>query len=260
MMAAAFLLLTPLFVLLWWGLYLIVGTLSTDNPLSESLNEIFSGLQGMASGLFEFLEPYLGPLAAFLARFGLMTKVLILWAIVLGLGLAVVLAIYVRDERRRRLLYEQLEQIRERGLWKSLRDSLRKGLKDTGLLLAGVFDADQRRRLLAAARIRRIYSGLMDLCEDLDAPRPQASTPLEFIPRLAELFPSGAGDVSLITDAYQHVRYGELPEQADEVASVEAAWQRVKAEGKRRLNGKPGLDGKSSARDSVRARSAGRPH
>jgi len=239
-MGLAFLLLTPLFALLWWALYLIVGTLSTENPLSDSLSELFNGLQGMASGLFEFLEPYLGPLGSFLARFGLVAKILILWAVVLGLVMAILMAIYIRDERRRRLLYEQLEGIREKGLWKSLRDSLRKGLQEAGRSIAGLFDAERRRRLLAAARIRRIYARLMDLCEDLDAPRPPASTPHEFVHRLVELFPAMVGEVSLITHAYQMVRYGELPERADQLARVEAAWQRVRAEGQRMLGGKQG--------------------
>ena len=251
-MGLAFLLLTPFFVLLWWALYLVVDTLSTENPLSESLSELFNGLQGMASGLFEFLEPFLGPFGAFLARFGLFTKVLILWGVVLGLVLAVMLAIYVRDTRRRRLLLEQFEQIREKGLWKSLRDSLRKGMQEAGRSLAGLFDAERRRRLLAAARIRRIYTRLMDLSEALDAPRPAAITPLEFVPQLAELFPAGVGDVSLITDSYQKVRYGELPERTDEVERVEAAWQRVKEEGKRLLDAKP------ADRDRIRARLSGR--
>jgi hypothetical protein len=152
------------------------------------------------------------------------------------LVLAVLLAVYIRDERRRRLLYEQWEQIRDKGLLSSLRDALRKGLEQAGNSLAALLDADRRRRLLAAARIRRIYGRLMELCEDLDSPRPEASTPLEFVPRLRELFPAGAGDVALITDAYQQVRYGELPEREDAVERVEAAWSRVSAEGKRMLS------------------------
>jgi hypothetical protein len=253
-MGVAFLLLTPLFVLLWWALYLIVGTLSTENPLSESLSDLFNGLQGMASGLFAVLEPFLGPFGRFLARFGLFAKVLILWGVVLLLALAVLLAIYIRDERRRRLLLEQLESIREKGLWKSLRDSLRKGLEDAGRSVVGLFDADRRRRLLAAARIRRIYARLMDLCEDLDTPRPPASTPLEFVPQLGELFPAGERDVLLITNAYQQVRYGELPERGEDVVRVEAAWQRVKEEGRRMLSGKPGKGDRVRTRPSERLR------
>ncbi len=36
-----------------------------------------------------------------------------------------------------------------------------------------------------------------------------------------------------MTEAYNRVRYGELPETATEVEAVEAAWQRLRAEGKR---------------------------
>lgn len=82
-------------------------------------------------------------------------------------------------------------------------------------------------RKLAAARIRRIYQELMELCEKRNRPRPPARTPLEFLPEMADLFPGCLDDLTVITQAYVRVRYGEYPESTAEVDAVEGAWQRV---------------------------------
>jgi hypothetical protein len=87
-------------------------------------------------------------------------------------------------------------------------------------------------RHLAAARIRRIYQELMDLCEARALPRLPARTPLEFLPEMAEVFPASGEDLALITQAYLRVRYGEYPESHEEVDAVEAAWQRVSEQAK----------------------------
>lgn len=87
-------------------------------------------------------------------------------------------------------------------------------------------------RLLAAARIRRIYAGLLDLCAKVGSPRPPAYTPLEFLPILSQTFPDQTSGARLITGAYLKVRYGGFPESADEVAQVEAAWKAIRDEGR----------------------------
>lgn len=88
------------------------------------------------------------------------------------------------------------------------------------------------RRLLAAARIRRIYAGLLDLCAKVGSPRPPAYTPLEFLPILAQTFPDHAAGARLITSAYQKVRYGGFPESAEEIEQVETAWRAILAQGR----------------------------
>jgi hypothetical protein len=88
------------------------------------------------------------------------------------------------------------------------------------------------RRLLAAARIRRIYAGLLDLCEKVGSPRPPALTPLEFLPILTQTFPDHASGAGLITSAYLKVRYGGFPESAEEVEQVENAWKAILAQGR----------------------------
>lgn len=84
-------------------------------------------------------------------------------------------------------------------------------------------------RQLAAARVRRIYQELLDLCETRHLPRPLAHTPLEFLSDMTKLFPGSYDDLVVITQAYVRVRYGEYPESQEEVERVESAWQRVGA-------------------------------
>lgn len=87
-------------------------------------------------------------------------------------------------------------------------------------------------QMLAAARIRQIYRQLMALSQKLGTPRPASVTPLEFTPRLALLFPDHLDELEEITGAYVRVRYGEYPETMAEVESVQAAWERVRRQGR----------------------------
>jgi hypothetical protein len=103
---------------------------------------------------------------------------------------------------------------------------VRQALQDAWDDFIGRFRPVQRQ--LAAARIRRIYQELMDLSDQHNTPRPVSLTPLEFLPEMADVFPSSGEDLALITQAYLRVRYGEYPEDREEVDAVEAAWSRVK--------------------------------
>jgi uncharacterized membrane protein len=91
------------------------------------------------------------------------------------------------------------------------------------------------RRWLAAAQIRRIYADLMALLRQMQHPRPEALTPLEFLPHMQALLPAQTGDLEQITHAYLKVRYGQLSETMEEVRAVEQAWARVRAAGKQEL-------------------------
>ena len=238
-LAVSFLILLPIFMLMYWLLYTTVTVMEADNPLVDRIGDVIGRLQGAAEGLFDFLEPYLGPLGGFLAQFGIVTKTLILWGVVLFLVLVILFMTYIQDSRRRARLREEYERIAEEGLLNSLRKALLGGAQKAGEGLADLFDMDRRRRRMAAARIRRIYQQLMALCEELDHARPEASTPFEFISSLCEIFPAQRAEVEQITQAYQQVRYGELPESGEEVAAVEAAWVRVREQGDALLKAGP---------------------
>lgn len=94
---------------------------------------------------------------------------------------------------------------------------------------------DQARRWLAAARIRRVYQQLMEYCIKLDNPRLPAFTPYEFLPQLISIFPQYRLEVILLTDVYQRVRYGQLPESMEELEEIMSAWSAIKVDAEERV-------------------------
>ncbi len=231
------LLATPLILLVIFVLQWIAN--NTGAIVSESLNNVIRNLQelvsnmaGLAENAFEFLER-LG-LFRFLDWLLPILKPFTLW-IILALIAGIVILI-VRLRMRIRLaaeLDEDRQWIDRGGLLGLLAQALQDRLRELAENLAGMMNLGQRRRLRAAARIRRIYAELMDLSDELGQPRQAAQTPLEYLPTLEGLFPASHGDLRSITRAYLRVRYGELPETRQEVEAVEVAWRRVREEGER---------------------------
>jgi hypothetical protein len=88
-----------------------------------------------------------------------------------------------------------------------------------------------RDRLRASERVRQIYAQLMQLCGQLGMARAASTTPLEYLPTLKDRFPEFQSELETITQAYNRVRYGELPETRREVDAVERAWARIRARG-----------------------------
>ena len=150
------------------------------------------------------------------------------WAFVLLLVVVLIVRIRRTLQRRQSATGYEPDFLLKRG---EVREIIRKALQDALDGLAGRFRPT--RRLIAAARIRRIYTQLMDLCEALNSPRPASTTPYEFLPELGELFTTQTEDLRVITEAYVRVRYGEFPESKTEIEAVESAWQRVLEEGQR---------------------------
>ena len=52
-------------------------------------------------------------------------------------------------------------------------------------------------------------------------------TPLEFLPTLNGLFPNHYVEIELITETYNKVRYGYLPEVRRDIQKVDEAWKRI---------------------------------
>lgn len=114
-------------------------------------------------------------------------------------------------------------------LWRKLRQTALQQLHAAGDSLRKL----RVRHFIQAAYIRRIYSRLMNLSETLEKPRPIGITPNEFLPTLQIAIPGVQPDLERLTEAYNRVRYGELPESADEITLLEEAWDRISAEGER---------------------------
>ena len=82
-------------------------------------------------------------------------------------------------------------------------------------------------RVRMEARIRYIYASLLDRCDDLEIPRHEAQTPLEFLGILRRAFPALGDDLGVITHAFIQVRYGELEASREQLQAVTAAWERA---------------------------------
>jgi hypothetical protein len=177
-------------------------------------------------------------------------KPVLLWGFVIAISIAIMYSISRWLFKERYSDRDNLESIIEPGdLMRLLRQAVQNQLAKLGQILRDRSRLRSGQRWLAAAKIRRIYARLMDLCSKLDNPRPPAHTPLEFLPALEGLFPEGKEEVRTITHAYLRVRYGELPESNQEVTMVESAWERVKT------MGKEGLRQISKAQRKTRAKS-----
>ena len=81
--------------------------------------------------------------------------------------------------------------------------------------------------LRAAATIRRIYAALMVLVAHYGLERAPSETPLEFLNRLLARWESLTEPLSVITNAYINVHYGQLPEGRAGADAVRRAWDEV---------------------------------
>ncbi|GAB4577849.1 MAG: hypothetical protein Fur0022_05810 [Anaerolineales bacterium] len=243
---SALLLSIPILLLLLYGVFWFLQNYQSQigpalAQVGEAFNEIIQILQQLWQGFEEFAATlaeklfFLKPIFQWFFDLAPVMRVIILaLALIIVMGL-VLLTLYIRERRRRALFGEELEAVlRAQDFLKMLRDALRRRGQEAVKLLTRLLPNEQHR---AAARIRRIYADLLDLCVKMDHPRPKAITPLEFLPVLDQLFPTSHNDLTTITQAYLKVRYGELPETRKEVQVVEQAWRRVKEESERKKRG-----------------------
>lgn len=205
---------------------LIQGLIDLVNRLQMMIDALTTNIQRMFQG-FE-LPPVLVRFFDALA----LSKPLVLWGVVILFVVIIMLIARKQvfgDRPESEAEYEQLDD--HDSILDQLRKSLRRNLEKIADSLEDALRLRSARRMLAAARIRRIYAHLMNLCEKLDQPRPASRTPLEFLPNLEGLFQGFKGELGLITAAYLKVRYGELPESSEEVELVERAWRLVSQAG-----------------------------
>ena len=203
--------------------------------LSDAASRLLENLEGLRSALLDAAGRLAGRLD-FLDRLPNLQPVL-LWSVIAVLVLLMIAGVTRWWVNERRRLEAEHQIILNRGdMLRLLRQSLANQFNKLGEGLAGLARLRYGRRLLAAARIRRIYVELMSLGEQLDLTRSDAETPLEFLPALRRLFPSSGTELNTITQAYLRIRYGELPETQAEVDQVESAWHEVSTQGQEMLS------------------------
>ena len=81
--------------------------------------------------------------------------------------------------------------------------------------------------LRTAISIRRIYWQMCRAASGAGYPRLDVETPYEYLSTLAQVWPTNTADARLITQAYVKIRYGELPESAEELNDIRIAWRRL---------------------------------
>ena len=106
--------------------------------------------------------------------------------------------------------FDDLEMINKPGLGRRLARRL-------GLL----------RRWRTAASIRNIYRQMCSQAASCGYARSPTETPYEYLTSLSKAWPANPGETELITEAYVQVRYGEIPENRDELAEILDAWKRL---------------------------------
>jgi hypothetical protein len=202
--------------------------------LLKNLMDLFQRLQAALTELMEFFQSWFANLGN-LFRFNFpslqIPRAWALWGTILFLLVLILLTLRRHVWNREAGEEEDVSDLDQADLFALLQKAIRKTLDQLLRQLEGVLGVRQASRLLAAARIRRIYARLLKLSARLGRSRPAAWTPLEFLPSLKNIFPDLPGELETITQAYMQVRYGELPETFEEVQKVEHAWSKISMSG-----------------------------
>jgi hypothetical protein len=142
---------------------------------------------------------------------------------------AVIWFVFIARARRDRYGDEERESIGTGEVVSGLRQTLRDQWRRLAEMLGILRQFGLGRDLLTALTIRRIYAQMEKLAGVRGYPRALSETPYEYRRELGQAFPEQVGDVQLITEAYVAVRYGEVPEDHQELEVVRAAWTRVRS-------------------------------
>jgi hypothetical protein len=174
----------------------------------------FSGQQAQG----EFFEGQIVTMAdlAELARNMPMLGKIIVFAIILGIVLLVTIVL-IHLRRAKMALWDSQRIGRDPHAQRGNLDIVEKILQKMGFW----------RDWYAAASIRRVYQHMSHAATVSGQPRTESETPYEYLVSLHRVWPQHHAECALITDAFVKVRYGELPETADDLNAILTAWQRL---------------------------------
>jgi hypothetical protein len=218
--------------------YVVQGTTFTSGGLANALRGFVVSLENLRAIAIDYAKNIFGVLEST----GLLSwipnlKPIVLWGLLLMAGIAILAGlsqILFKDFRKGR--DKNTSPISTMDLLGLIREAIKNRLQKFEEDLSTAARFRPGRRYLGAAKIRRIYSELMDLTDRLGSPRPPAVTPLEYLPALGEVFQGLENELATITQAYLKVRYGEFPENRQEIADVETAWEQVYGQGQKMLH------------------------
>ncbi|MFN2198167.1 MAG: DUF4129 domain-containing protein [Anaerolineales bacterium] len=228
------LLLTPVMLLIIGALTWLMMRLETLSALPN----LISDLQQMINSLSRFAGQLVDQAAKFLPDLSA-SKPILLWSGLAGifvLGL-LLLSISWLVRNYAEIQSDEVDGLLENGdLIKFIRRVFLRNIKNLGRQIDEGLNHFRRDRRLAAARIRQIYQQLMAVCQDLGVSKADAATPLEFLPRMVDIFPGYEAELERITAAYNKVRYGELPEDLTELQLLETDWQNLQTDANSRMD------------------------
>ncbi len=204
---------------------LLSGTLLVINELMSFIQQV----QDMIRRMIHFEPPPFIHTVLRVIGYGIV-------ALVVLLVMAAVIGV-VRMVGGRRAVRQDKEDEQHESIWSSqdLLRKLRARLRDRLARLrnlAGIMERFGADGLFAALTIRRIYAQMVRLAASHGYPRPASHTPYEHLATLQQAFPGCGAELAQITEAYVGVHYGELPEHADALAQIRAAFDRVKEVGR----------------------------
>ena len=236
-----------LFILVWLVfspvisfLISMLGNVFDNSQFIKNLGDSFKNLNNLMLGIGNKISDLVSQtgIGSMLSRWAPIIKTIFLVGIIIAIIGGIVLWVtnkLWKDKERRKISDEEKSKIRDGNLLQSILDLLRQSWIKTLSTFEQLTDLKKRRRIRVAARVRQIYIDLLELCESLGQPRPDAVTPLEFLQKIDRLFPELQPETLLITNAYLDVRYGLLPENKNEIANIEAAWNELQVAGLDRL-------------------------
>lgn len=242
LMILSLLIVTPIVLIFMLIFPLLEGRMQASPLFQEFQEQIRLVFERIAEIFYELSTLFQGLLES--VQFLQFVKPGVLWLIV---GLLLLLVLRTASIPRRRSVFREddpdtpdsISASEGVGTW------LRKTLGSNLVVLAERLSVlRQGRRLFGAIRVRVIYTSLMRLCDEFGCPRRKVQTPLEFLPTLRGLFPNHFVEIELITEAYNRVRYGELPELRMDVQRIEEAWRRVREQAKNLRHAKKYLEKK----------------
>ena len=218
----------------------LLGKVFDNSQFIKNLGDSFQNLNNLMLGIGNKISDFVtqSGIGSMLSRWVPIIKTILLVGIILAIigGIALWITIKIwRDRERRKIGDDENSKIRDMNLLQSILDILRQSWIKTISSFDQLTDLKKRRRIRVAERVRQIYIDLLELCESLGQPRPDAVTPLEFLPKINRLFPELQPEILMITKAYLDVRYGLLPENKNEIANIEAAWKELQVVGLDRL-------------------------
>jgi hypothetical protein len=219
------------FIILLPGVVLGFIFLYVIQPLGPIMEKLFDFkvFQSQAPDL-EMAIPEPGNSTQFLA--GMWPEILrgiLFWGIILLL--AALIVNYVRQKRKERKK-DPIEADSENMLREGeARVLILNALQDAFEGIAGRFRPAPKKPWLA--EIRRIYARLLAVGAELETPRRESQTPREYLPDLKHTLINFEPELDTITQTYQEVRYGELPEEPVDIQAASTAIDKLEQEGRR---------------------------